>query len=361
MPPAVIPSFVENVIRRYPAVVSAASAATGLLRKMSIKPYQPSVRRREAAARERVSSPHAVRCHLFREKGAGAMPTIVIAGFVPDATEVVEFQRGLLRNYGSIYYLNYPRNGFSPEMFYAQLGDLVESLNRRGESPVLFGISFGAGLLAGFHRERETVEGLRIRGMVMVSPVLCTGDLVRPDGERTGGVRILESNLRRILKADPAGGDDVTRQMERARRCFQSLFEAGAENRALSRRHLAIRGKIMEVIGTTSCRGGYERVLALKDFVMPDGSRPLFEGPHLTLLAEAEDVMLVPGSPVLAALRNPQTLRRVFPGGTVRTVTSPDPGDAVAHASLIFHHHCYNPLLKDWYDDIAGMRMVRAV
>ena len=45
----------------------------------------------------------------------------------------------------------------------------------------------------------------------------------------------------------------------------------------------------------------------------------------------------------------------------MRTVTSPDPGDTVAHASLIFHHHCDNPLLKDWYDDIAGMRMVRAV
>jgi hypothetical protein len=205
MPPTIIPPFVESVLRRHPAVISAASAATGLLRRMSIKPYQPSVRRREAAARENVSSPHAVRCHLFREKGSGLTPTIVIAGFVPDATEVMEFQRRLLRSYGSIYYMNYPRNGFSPEMFSAQLGDLIEDINHRGEQPVLFSISFGSGLLARFLRERETMEKPRIRGIVMASPVFCTEDLVRPDGERKGGVRILESNLRRILKADVDG------------------------------------------------------------------------------------------------------------------------------------------------------------
>jgi len=361
MPPTTIPPFVESVLNRHPAVISAASAATGLLRRMSIKPFHPSVQRRETAVRERVSSPHAVRCHLFREKGNGSTPTIVIAGFVPDATEVVEFQRGLLRSHGSVYYLNYPRHGFSAEMFSAQLADLVEDLNRRGESPVLFCISFGAGLVARFLRERETGDELLIRGIVMASPVLCTEDLVRPDGERKGGVRILESNLRRILKADPAGGDDVTRQMERARRCFQSLFEAGAENRVLSRRHLAIRGKIMEVIERTSCRGGYERVLALKDFAMPDQNRPLFRGPLLTLLAEAENDMLVPGSPGLNALRNPQTLRRIFPNGALQTVASPDPNDAVAHASLIFHHHCYNPLLKDWYEGVCRSGLVRAV
>ncbi len=361
MSPANIPPFVESVLKSHPAMIFAATTATGLLRRMSIKPFQPSVRRREAAVRERAASPHAVRCHFFREKGNGGIPTIVISGFVPDATEVVEFQRGLLRNYGSIYYLNYPRNGFSPEMFCAQLGDLVEEINRRGEAPVLFSISFGSGLVARFLEEREAIRDLSIAGIVMISPVLCAGDLVRPEGERKGGVRILESNLRRILKVDPAGEDDLNRQMERARRCFQSLFEAGAENRALSRRHLAIRGKIMEVIARTSCLGGYERVLALRDFFMPDGSRPLFEGPQLTLLAEAEDDMLVPGSPSLLSLRNPETYSRIFPGGAVRTVISPDAGDAVAHASLIFHHHCYNPLLKGWYEEVSGSGLVRAV
>jgi hypothetical protein len=361
MPPTIIPPFLESVLRRHPAVISAASAATGLLRRMSIKPYHPSVRQREAAAWQRVSSPHSVRCHLFREKGNGPTPTIVIAGFVPDATEVMEFQRRLLRSYGNIYYLNYPRNGFSPEMFSAQLGDLIEDINKRGEQPILFSISFGSGLLARFLQERESAEKPRIRGIVMVSPVFCTEDLVRPDGERKGGVRILESNLRRILKADVDAGDDVNRQMERARRCFQSLFEAGAENRALTGRHMAIRGKIMEVIEKTSCRGGYDRVLALKDFSRPDVSRPLFNGPLLALLAETEEAMLVPGSPGLAALRDPETRRGLFPNGTMETVVSPNADDTVAHASLIFHHHCYNPLLESWYDRVDEPGLVAAI
>jgi len=361
MSPANIPPFVENVLKSNPAMIFAATTATGLLRRISIKPFQPSVRRREAAVREQADSPNSVRSHLFREKGNGGIPTIVISGFVPDATEIAEFQRELLRKFGSIYYLNYPRHGFSGEMFRAQLGDLVEEINRRGEAPVLFSISFGSGLVARFLEEREAIRDLRIAGIVMISPVLCAKDLVRPEGERKGGVCILESNLRRILKADHAGKDDLNRQMERARRCFQSLFEAGAENRILSRRHMAIRGKIMDVIAHTSCLGGYQRVLALRDFSMPDTSRPLFEGPQLTLLAEAEDAMLVPGSPSLLSLRNPETYGRMFPCGAVRTVRSPDPGDPVAHASLIFHHHCYNPLLKGWYEEVRGSGLVRAV
>ena len=70
-----------------------------------------------------------------------------------------------------------------------------------------------------------------------------------------GGVRLIESNLRRILKAESGKAEDVTRQVERARRCFQSLFEAGAENRTLTHRHLSIRRKIMEVIALTSAAG----------------------------------------------------------------------------------------------------------
>jgi pimeloyl-ACP methyl ester carboxylesterase len=145
------------------------------------------------------SRPPAAR--LYRERGAGNQPTIVIGGFVPDATEVVEFQRPLLKQSGALYYLNYPREGFHLPLFQAQLADLVESLNLRGERPVLLGVSFGAGLVAGFLRDVLPLDGLAIRGALFVSPVFCAEDLVRPDRERTGGVRMLESNLRRILSA----------------------------------------------------------------------------------------------------------------------------------------------------------------
>ncbi|KAF0219973.1 MAG: hypothetical protein FD174_1697 [Geobacteraceae bacterium] len=344
--------FVQNVVRNHPALVTVATAASGFIRQMTIKPFTPRKRRREFLLKDRVTSLHAVRNQIFKEKGAGDIPTIIIAGFVPDATEVTEFQRPLLRNYGSIYYMNYPRNGFSIGMFFAQLADLIEDINRRGKKPVLFGISFGCGLIAQFLRETAVNDRLDIRGVVMASPVLCTEDLVRPEGEKTGGVRMLESNLRRILKAHAENGQDVNRQIERARRCFLSLFEAGAENRVLTSRHLSIRKKIMEVVEKTSAVGGYQRVLALKDFPSPTGNAPIFSGPALALLAEMEENLLVSASPTLAALKNPDIRTALFPRGKVKHVISPVKNDAVVHASLIFHHHCYNPLIEAWYDKL---------
>jgi hypothetical protein len=351
---------VARTLQRNPAMLAVATAATGLMRQFSIKSHRTTPRRRELELGEKCVRYHAVRCQVFREKGYGTTPTIVIAGFVPDATEVVEFQRPFLKTFGDIYYLNYPRTGFSSEMFAAQLSDLIEELNNRGESPVLFSISFGCGLTAGFLRKNDTSD-LSIRGMVMVSPVLCTEDLVRPNGDKKGGVRLIESNLRRILKADCGKAEDVTRQVERARRCFQSLFEAGAENRTMTHRHLSIRRKIMEVIALTTASGAYERVNALKDFPMPDSSEPLFHGPTLTLLAEMEENMLVPTSPSLAAMRCQKTHTSIFPNGVVKNVHSHQSGDAVAHASLIFHHSAYNPLLKEWYDKTCEATLVAAV
>jgi len=341
-------------------MLNAATAATGLFRNFSIKPHQPTLKKRELQMRHRCSGFHSVRCHIFKESGNGATPTIVIPGFVPDATEVVEFQRKLFKSFGDIYYINYPKYGFSTDVFLAQLADLVEEINNKGEKPILLSISFGCGLTYRFLSERETAS-LSIGGVVMVSPVFCTEDLVRPEGEKKGGIRIIESNLRRILKSDGGKADDVERQIERARRCFRSLFDSGADNRALTRRHLAIRGKIMDTIEKTSCRGGYERVLALKDFQLPDSSKSIFCGPALVLLAEAEKSMLVPVSPGLNLLQKRETLRSFLPNGAAATVKSTVPGDSVAHASLIFHHNYYNPLLESWYGIVSGQGMVTAI
>jgi len=348
-------------IRNHPTLLNVATAATGFVRQMAIKPFTPRKRRREFLFKDRVVSFHAVRNHIFREKGNGDIPTIVVGGFVPDATEAVEFQRPLLRGYGSIYYINYSRNGFSTDMFFAQLADLIEDINRRGKRPVLFGISFGCGLLARFLASAANEASLGIKGIAMASPVLCAEDLIRSEREKGSGVRMLESNLRRILKADATREEEVSRQIERARRCFQSLFEAGAENRSLNRRHLSIRKKIMDVVEKTPAVGGYERVLALKQFSAPTGDRPLFSGPALTLLAEAEENILVPSSPTLAMLRNSSTRTRIFPKGKVRDVLARTGNDTVVHASLIFHHDCYNPLIEAWYDKLLTPRLFAVV
>jgi hypothetical protein len=353
--------LMQKALASHPTVLSVASAATSLMRQMAIKPFTPRIRRREFLLGNRISSLHAVRNQIFKEKGTGEIPTIVIGGFVPDATEAVEFQRPLFKSYGSIYYLNFARNGFSLEMFFAQLADLIEDINSRGKKPVIFSISFGCGLVNKFLGSEANDPSLKIKGVVMASPVLCTADLVREEREKGSGVRMLESNLKRILKTDDAEGGDADRQIERARRCFQSLFETGAENRALNRRHLSIKKRIMEVVEKTPAIGGYQRVLALKEFLPPTGERPIFTGPALALLAEQEEDILVPASPTLKVLKDPDSRSRLFPRGKVKTVVSRTSGDAVAHASLIFHQHCYNPLIEAWYDHFLAPRLFAVI
>ncbi|WP_369412374.1 hypothetical protein [Geotalea toluenoxydans] len=130
---SVIP-FVRKNFTRHPALLGAVTTATGLLRHMALKPFTPRTRRREFQLRDSVASILANRSQIFKEKGYGSTPTIVIGGFVPDATELVEFQRDVFRQYGSIYYMNYPRNGFTSELFFAQLADLIEDINNHATS-----------------------------------------------------------------------------------------------------------------------------------------------------------------------------------------------------------------------------------
>ncbi len=343
---------IQPLTERHPAIMGLVSATAGFIRNISIKPYKSRKRDHEMEVRARFRDLPSVLCRIYKEKGAGQKPTIIIGGFVPDATEALEFQRPLLRSFGSIYYINYPRTGFSAEMFNAQLEDLLEDLYSRRKLPVLMGISFGAGLLVDFLRKSPETTHSKIKGVMLVSPVLCTQDLVRPEGEKSGGVRMLESNLRKIIKSDPSDPFALSKQVDRARRCFTGLFEAGAGNRQLSARHLAIRRKIFGVIENTSAMGGYQRVLALRDFKEPESDSTVYGGQALVIKAEDEKGILVPSSPTLAMLDDSSNLRRFMPRAVMKTAVSKETSDPVPHASLIFHHQCFNPLLEAWLNKI---------
>jgi len=345
----------------HPVLVSAATMAHGFMRSIAIKPYTPRNRRREFGLMGSFHSMHSVRCQVFREKSAGSMPTIVIAGFVPDATETIEFQRPLLRKYGSIYYLNYPRNGFSAEMFYAQLSDLIDDIYARGSKPLIMSVSFGSGLLVDYLRRSDEHIHEKIRGLLLVSPVVCTDDLIRPKREKRDGIRFLESSLEKIITADPSKHDELEKQVERSRRCFQALFAAGAENRVLSSKHMAIRRKIMDVLAHTSALGGYERVKALRDLEFPALDGSVFAGPVLALMAENEEDILVPLSPTLGLFADSTRYTKLFPNCRVKKVISKNEGDNVPHASMIFHYDAYNPLLESWYSKLSAPLLQMAV
>ena len=350
-----------RVVKGKSSVASAFTAAAGFMRGISFKRYVPKMRPREFATLEKNQDSHRSRCTIYREKGAGTVPTIVLGGFVPDATETVEFQRTLLRQHGSIYYVNYARTGFCQEMFTAQLNDLIEDLSRKGQKPLIMGVSFGCGLLSNFliHAVEQVHE--RIRGLILVSPVITTDDLIRPSDQKRDGVRILESNLKKIVAADPSNEADIGKQIERSRRCFQALFNAGASGRTLSIRHLAIQKKINDVIEYTTARGGFERVTALRGFTFPVSTSTLYSGPVLVLLAENESDILVPSSPTLKAFEEPKLYSKIFPSCLVKTVKSHIAGDGVAHASLIFHYEAYNALLESWSGKLLYPRLKLAV
>jgi pimeloyl-ACP methyl ester carboxylesterase len=350
-----------QVVKDMRPVVTAFTAAAGFMRGISIKRFAPRIRRREFAVLEKNRDSHRSRCQLFRENSAGNVPTIVLGGFVPDATETVEFQRKMLRQHGPIYYVNYSRNGFCQEMFTAQLTDLIEDLARRGQKPLIMSVSFGCGLLANFLQHAGEQVHESIRGLILVSPVITTDDLIRPADQKRDGVRILENILKKILSADPTNEADIDKNVERSRRCFQALFNAGAENRTLSVRHLAIRKKIFDVIEFTTARGGFERVTALREFSFPTLDSTLFHGPVLVLLAENESDILVPSSPTLKIFAESALYTRIFPSCRVKAVKSRIAGDGVAHASLIFHHEAYNALLESWYDKLLYPRFQLAV
>jgi hypothetical protein len=350
-----------RVVQEIRPVVSAFTAAAGFMRGITIKRYAPKSRRREFAVLQQNQDSLRSRCQLFREKGAGTVPTIVLGGFVPDATETVEFQRQLLRQHGSIYYVNYSRNGFCQEMFTAQLTDLIDDLARKGQKPMIMGVSFGCGLLSDFLRHADEQVHESIRGIILTSPVITTDDLIRPVEQKRDGVRILESILNKIMSADPTNEKDIDKNVERSRRCFQALFNAGAENRTLGVRHLAIRKKIFDVIEFTTARGGFERVTALREFSFPAPGNTLFSGPVLVLLAENETDIMVPSSPTLELFSDPTRFTSIFPSCRVKTVRSRIAADGVAHASLIFHFEAYNALLDSWYDKLLYPRFQLAV
>jgi hypothetical protein len=317
--------------------------------------------------------PHgAAHSQIFCEAGAGRTPTIVIAGFLPDATESIEYQRDLLARYGDIYYVNYPRDRFCTDALFAQVCGLVRHLNDRGQHPVLFSICFGSGLVTKLLLERvapstrgetapstrgETAPSTRsaprliIGGLVMVSPVLCAADMARLDGDGAGAP-MRERAARMFFLADRHGG--IEREVARARRAFGSLFRRERVTRLLNDRNAVIVAKVLAAVHEITVTGYYERALALKALRWPPARAPIFSGPALVLFAEDEDGVFVPTSPTLAALREPSVAGRLFPRAAIHEVASANAEDPVVHGSIVVHHRYFNPFITAWYDRLSS-------
>lgn len=299
------------------------------------------------------------------EKRKGAVPTIVLGGFVPDATEQVFLMRGFLLRSGSAYYLNYPRNGFSADLFFAQLDDLVEELSLiHGTPPVIFSVSFGSSLiLEWLKRARLVGRQPDIRGVVLVSPIGCIEDLIAP-GE-TKPSTLLGRAVKPYLETD---GPVDPKQIEKSRTIFSRMFEAGANNKAALATLMtpgelrALHTAVMNTIARVDARGACERMSALRSFESPakyfaPALLPLTDVPTLILFAEDEDTVIDARSPTRFALNAAH--RAYFSRGSCQTIANPG-GTRVQHASLIFHSAQFLPPIAKFYRGLKTRKLLQA-
>ena len=294
------------------------------------------------------------------ERRPGPLPTIVVGGFVPDATEALYLLRSQLLHQGSVYYFNYPRRGFSTDLFLAQLEDLIEEVaDIHGRRPVLTAVSFGAGMVLELLRRRdEAGTPLPLAGLVLVSPVACTADLLDPAAPKPSTL------LGRVIKPylDATGPVDNS-LVEKSRTVFLKMFESGAQNKLALRflltraETLRLRDAVLGTINAIDARGATERVQALRDLAVPGEPRTLFTGPALVLFAEKEGAVLVDNSPIWREMT--RRITAWFPQGRCATVTH-TPAHPVQHASLIFHCGNFAPYFAAFYRSLRTNRRAAA-
>jgi alpha-beta hydrolase superfamily lysophospholipase len=298
---------------------------------------------------------------ILHEVRSGLTPTIVLGGFVPDATEQVFLMRGFLLKHGSVFYFNYPRLGFSAELIFAQLDDLVTELTEKhGRAPVIFAVSFGAGLvLEWLKRARRAGRRNAVGGLVLISPVACVDDLL------TAGEVKPSTLLGRAVK--PYVDHEARIQpghIEKSRAIFTKMFEAGAQNkeslRALMTRDelRQLRASVIGTIQAIDATGAYERMASLRQMEAPcayfsQALLPLCTAPVLILYAEKEGAVLTETSPTRFALTAAH--RAYFPHSQCKTIVNRR-GSPVQHASLIFHCFNFLPPISTFYRRLKSKR-----
>jgi hypothetical protein len=318
-------------------------------------PYHPSSRKAEHAVLASGKGSIDQRATILREFRRGGIPTIVLGGFVPDATEQVFLLRDKLLKNGCIYYVNYSPKGFSTDLFFAQLEDLIEDLASHGQRPVLFGVSFGVGLILEWMRlARETNRKIQIRGSVFISPVACIEDVVATG---TAKQTLLGRAIKPLIEKD---GHVDTSSIQRARNIFVKMFEAGAQNKETLRTLMSgpelkkLRDAVIGTIQGIEDQGAGERVQALKK-MRPASSYfsqkilPLSDAPALIMYAEKESSVLTEQSPTRFALESAH--RAYFPHSHFRVIANQH-GNPVQHASLIFHCVNFTPLISAFYQHL---------
>ncbi|CAM2005246.1 hypothetical protein [Acanthopleuribacter pedis] len=307
-------------------------------------------------------------CAIYKEKHYRMRnnPALLFPGFVPDGNEAFYLLRKAFLKYGSAYYINYPARRFHKEVVFHQILDLILDINNRkikhvGKkgSPFLIGTSFGCSVIVNFLRwlnETGNIDRVQIRGVALISPVLCLDDVV--DSATKRQKTLVGRAISNLVGIDPNDPEAVAQAMKKARAIFQKMFVSGRDFLNFTSKDLipvfSIEDEVLAIfeqdIGSDS--GYFHRYLDLKD-LEPLTNSYLSNVPTMVLFAEGEGDVMAPNSPTLKSFSDINTLKTIFPDGKVEFVYSKDPSRKVTHSDLIFQAERFIEHLDPWLEGLT--------
>lgn len=299
---------------------------------------------------------------ILRHAGGKPFHFVCLPGLVPDAPETFLRQLKLLRGRGSVALITYPYDSFDLDAVIAEVREEIDGAKRAGLAPVLIGLSVGGGIaIELLRRGLDSGRPLPVRGLVLISPLTCTGDLSS----------MLQRVTLPIISEHGKAGGQPELALERGRQLFKSLVTrstAHAETSRAAMRWLGWLGplgvltpqgyaawserRLADRIQATLSRlppdGSVQRVMALTHFRGLAGHRgPLTEAPTLILWGTKERQTLNMDGPGTGVLCRPDLASKILPHLEVHWIYDRD-GSEVPHASLLKHARAFNPPLARW-------------
>ncbi|HNY31301.1 MAG TPA: alpha/beta fold hydrolase [Fibrobacteria bacterium] len=299
------------------------------------------------------TSPFLPGLKLDHSRGTGPFHFLLVPGLVPDGPETFLRQKAMFLSKGDVSTANWPDEFFSLDEAIQGIAAFVDHAILARRKPVLVGVSVGGGIVLEYlRRMREEGASPDLAGLILVSPLVCTGDIspllkrlwdpiVSDSGDP---VRALEKgrSFFRQLASKSAGQKPATQGWKRI---FATLTPAGIAELA----DAPIRERIERTLERIPPHGAIQRCKALG--LLPgletgqkakDG---LTKAPTLLLWGSKERHTLDMDGPGTGTLCRPDLAERHFPSAEIHWIYTKK-GEPVPHASLLKHHKAFARPLK---------------
>lgn len=291
--------------------------------------------------------------HLDHDRGTGPFHFLLVPGLVPDGPETFLRQKGLFLSKGDVSTANWPDDTFSLDAAIRGIEAFVDRAVLARRKPVIVGVSVGGGIVLEYlRRKREQGAPPKLAGLVLVSPLVCSGDI--------------SPLLRRLWDPIVSESGDPVRALEKGRSFFRQLASKSAGQKptevgwkrlfaTLTPAGIAeladapIRRRIERTLERIPPQGAIERCKALGQLPgLEAGTQTkasLTQAPTLLLWGSKERHTLNMDGPGTGVLCRPDLAERHFPSAEIQWIYTKK-GEPVPHASLLKHHKAFAKPLK---------------